>query len=207
MLEVTDRKPLGNGKNNIIKPATIPNTITTVADLIAFMNAGFYADVQANNDLGANAGVSAIGTPSNKALFDSIEEGSMQWALSGDMNFQAYTATTTAGWTWVAFQREFQAVPKVVATVSGDNTGLHIVRTKGVTNKGFYAAVVSPSDSSLTTTRGTATDSAYVSGIGSHAHSITGGFVATVTMNSAASAFIATNIDYIAAVCDNLTNY
>lgn len=203
MIEIKDRLPLGNGKNNIVKPAGIPGSITTVADLIAFLNAGFYADVKANNALtGDNIGTSAIGTPQNKALLESIEEGMPFWP-SSDVDIQTGSKTLTAGWTWVAFTRKFQFVPKIAAVANGDNTGLYIVKIKGAAVDGFYAAVVQPSNSSLTTTSGNTTDAAYVSGIGNHSHGITGGFISSVTMNASISAFVATNIDYVAVVNDN----
>lgn len=68
-MNIVDRQPLGNGKNNIIK-ANIPSSITTTAQLIEHMNDGMYADVKMNNATDSNKGATTLGTPINAALFN-----------------------------------------------------------------------------------------------------------------------------------------
>ena len=66
MIEITDRRPLNNGKNNVLK-LTIPDSVTTIASLISLLKAGVYGDVFANNATDEdNKGAAIIGTPVNK---------------------------------------------------------------------------------------------------------------------------------------------
>jgi hypothetical protein len=138
MKEVKDRAPLGNGKNNIIKPAGIPSNIATVAELISFLNAGFYADVKANNTTGADTGVSEIGTPANKSLFDSIEEGIYAWPELPELDIQTGTMLLTSGWTYVPFVRAFRTAPVVNVTPIMDTAYARTFVIKGTTTQGFY---------------------------------------------------------------------
>lgn len=143
MIEVVDRKPLGNKKNNILA-LTIPPEITTLPQLIALLSSGCYGDIKANNaSSGPDVGAAVIGTPINKAIFESIDEGG--GGSLGDLEDIAICSslvTLTAGWTWVPFVRNFIAIPEVVATIADEaqlNTAA--VSIKGITDAGFYAAV------------------------------------------------------------------
>ena len=191
MIEIKDRLPLGNGKNNIIKPADIPSSITTVADLITFLNAGFYADVKANNvTAGDDVGVSEIGVPTNKTLFESIEEGASQWGLASEMDFQTGETVLTAGWTYIAFPRPFFEIPKVGVTTTEEIAALSHINIKSITVDGFYCAV-----------RVAGTTSGFI------ASASAGTSTVALTALNTTQTFAAAKINYVAVVCDGLTNY
>lgn len=141
MIEVIDREPLGNKKNNRVW-FNIPSNVTTVAQLVSLLRDGCLADVFANNDVsGADVGVATPGTPLNRYLFTSIDEGggSDNGELS-DIVACSGAATITAAWNYVPFPRILIKAPSVTAT--GVNTAAAItVTTKDVTDKGFYVCL------------------------------------------------------------------
>ena len=58
------------------------------------------------------------GTPVNKYLFDSIDEGGHFPNALDDIEIDAQRVTLAAGWTTVSFQRPLSGVPRVFVSVS-----------------------------------------------------------------------------------------
>lgn len=81
------------------------------------------------------------GTPINKVLFDSIEEGGFSFTGVDDIEIEAQKITTNAEWTTVKFHRPFSGIPRVFASTEGT----HIVAFQNVTRTGCQVAVYSPS--------------------------------------------------------------
>lgn len=110
MIEITDRRPLNNGKNNVLK-LTIPDSVTTIASLISLLKAGVYGDVFANNATDEdNKGAAIIGTPVNKRLWDSIREANLSLVDIPDIRYEQFTTSTT-GWVSHSFDMPFNAAP------------------------------------------------------------------------------------------------
>lgn len=59
------------------------------------------------------------GTPINKMLFDSIEEGDNAYAHLDDIEITAKKVTTDAGWTTIKFDKPLSGVPRVFVSVEG----------------------------------------------------------------------------------------
>ncbi len=117
MKEVVDRQPLNNGKNNICR-FSIPDGISTVAQLVTLLKSGVYGDVFSNNATDSNAGAAVQGTPVNKALFDSIIEDSLD--MSVDIGVQCMQRTVhTAGWQDLLYDVPLLGPPLVFGVCSG----------------------------------------------------------------------------------------
>ena len=96
MIEVKDRIP------------TKPNRIRIVPE----NGAPFYATWERADE------PIEEGTPVNKYLFDSIDEGGHFSNALDDIEMDAQRVTLTAGWTTVLFQRPLSGVPRVFVSVS-----------------------------------------------------------------------------------------
>ena len=208
MIEVIDREPLGNGKNNKVT-FSLPTTISTVQQLVALLNAGVYADVFANNEQGANAGAAKVGTAVNRALFLSIREGSLQdVSLLDDICICAGSVAVTAGWTAIKFPRVFRTVPQVVCSVvrASSDTTAYIPIVANVTTEGFYAGIDRPAINQQTvpvTVSGTV--SVTGSGTWSGTKTLTGANTMTGSITvppTATSQWVAGTLAYIA--CEDL---
>ena len=79
------------------------------------------------------------GTPINKVLFDSIEEGGFSFTGVDDIEICAMRVTTNAEWTSVKFDKPFSGIPRVFASTVGTN----IVAFQNVTRTGCQVAVYS----------------------------------------------------------------
>lgn len=131
MIEVIDRQPIGNGKNNVLK-FSIPSSVTSVAALIALLNAGVYGDVFSNNTTGDDKGASVIGTPINRKLFESIREMPVSLVDPLDIRIETFVAPS-AGWVTREFEIPFSAAP--VCILSEPSNGYLTVQN--VTTGGF----------------------------------------------------------------------
>lgn len=109
MIEVIDRQPIGNGKNNMLK-FSIPSSVTSVAALIALLNSGVYGDVFSNNTTGDDKGASVIGTPINRKLFESIREMPVSLVDPLDIRIETFVAPSI-GWVTREFEIPFSAAP------------------------------------------------------------------------------------------------
>lgn len=101
------------------------------------------------------------GTPINKVLFDSIEEGGFSFTGVDDIEICAMRITTNAEWTEVVFDKPFSGIPRVFASTEGTN----IVSFQNVTRTGCQIAVYSVVYKAAylsTTSGGSATTSANV---------------------------------------------
>lgn len=79
------------------------------------------------------------GTPINKVLFDSIEEGGYFGSGVDDIEMCAMRITTNAEWTEVKFNKPFSGIPRVFASTEGTN----IVAFQNITRTGCQIAVYS----------------------------------------------------------------
>lgn len=77
------------------------------------------------------------GTPVNKVLFDSIDEGGCSFTGVDDIEIEAQKITTTEEWTTVKFNRPFSGIPCVFASTQG----LNIVAIKNITRTDCQVAV------------------------------------------------------------------
>ena len=77
------------------------------------------------------------GTPVNKYLFDSIDEGGHFSNALDDIEMDAQRVTLTAGWTTVLFQRPLSGVPRVFVSVSDTA----VVAVKNITRTSCQIAV------------------------------------------------------------------
>lgn len=101
------------------------------------------------------------GTPINKVLFDSIEEGGFSFTGVDDIEIEAQKITTDAEWTTVKFNRPFSGIPRVFASTNGTD----IVAIQNITRTGCQIAVYSVSITAAylaTTSGGTAKTAADV---------------------------------------------
>ena len=57
-----------------------------------------------------------VGTPINKVLFDSIEEGGFTNTALSDIDADAQNVQLSAGWTTVYFTKPFPGIPRVFVT-------------------------------------------------------------------------------------------
>ncbi len=80
------------------------------------------------------------GTPINKVLFDSIDEGGFSFTGVDDIEIEAQRITTEAEWTTVKFSKLFSGIPRVFASTAGKN----IVAFQNVTRTGCQVAVYVP---------------------------------------------------------------
>lgn len=118
MIEVIDRQPIGNGKNNVLK-FSIPSSVTSVAALIALLNSGVYGDVFSNNTTGDDKGASVIGTPINRKLFESIREMPVSLVDPLDIRIETFVAPST-GWVTREFEIPFSAAPVCILSESSN---------------------------------------------------------------------------------------
>lgn len=77
------------------------------------------------------------GTPVNKYLFDSIDEGGHFPNALDDIEIDAQRVTLAAGWTTVSFQRPLSGVPRVFVSVSDTA----VVAVKNITRTSCQIAV------------------------------------------------------------------
>lgn len=77
------------------------------------------------------------GTPVNKYLFDSIDEGGHFPNALDDIEIDAQRVTLTAGWTTVSFLRPLSSVPRVFVSVSD----AAVVAVKNITRTSCQIAV------------------------------------------------------------------
>ena len=77
------------------------------------------------------------GTPVNKYLFDSIDEGGYFPSALDDIEMDAQRVTLTAGWTTVPFQRALSGVPHVFVSVADTA----VVAVKNITHTSCQIAV------------------------------------------------------------------
>lgn len=190
MIEVIDREPLGNKKNNRMW-IDIPENVTTVAQLVALLRDGCFADVFANNDTtGENVGVAVKGTPLNRYLFTSIDEGggSDNGELA-DIVACSGEKSITAAWNYVPFPRALIQPPKVVAVPRDATEGLSL-SVKDITEEGFYVAAFRASVSTVSTT--------VYSAAGTAASSTHSAVSVVNSVSLSRGNFVACNIQYIA---------
>lgn len=135
MIEVIDRQPLGNGKNNMLK-FSIPSSVTSVAALIALLNSGVYGDVFSNNTTGDDKGASVIGTPINRKLFESIREMPVSLVDPLDIRIETFVAPSI-GWVTREFEIPFSAAP--VCILSEPTNGYLTVQNVTPGNFQYYA--------------------------------------------------------------------
>ncbi len=92
------------------------------------------------------------GTPVNKLLFDSIEEGGYLGTGVDDIEICAMRITTNEEWTEVKFDKPFSGIPRVFASAEGTN----IVAFQNITRTGCQIAVYSVTATAayITTTSG-----------------------------------------------------
>ena len=101
------------------------------------------------------------GTPINKVLFDSIDEGGFSYTGADDIEIEAQKITTNAEWTTVKFNRPFSGIPRVFASTEGMN----IVAIQNITRTSCQVAVygiVATAAYLSSTSGGSATKSATV---------------------------------------------
>lgn len=115
MIEVKDRIP------------TKPNRIRIVPE----NGAPFYATWERADE------PIEEGTPVNKYLFDSIDEGGHFSNALDDIEIDAQRVTLTAGWTTVSFRRPLSGVPRVFVSVSD----AAVVAVKNITRTSCQIAV------------------------------------------------------------------
>lgn len=77
------------------------------------------------------------GTPVNKVLFDSIDEGGFSFTGTDDIEIESQQITTIAEWTTIKFNRPFSGIPCVFASTQGMN----LVAIKNVTRTDCQIAV------------------------------------------------------------------
>ncbi|MBD9248839.1 MAG: hypothetical protein EGQ60_08465 [Clostridiales bacterium] len=77
------------------------------------------------------------GTPVNKYLFDSIDEGGHFPNALDDIEMDAQRVTLAAGWTTVSFRRPLSGVPRVFVSVSDTA----VVAVKNITRTSCQIAV------------------------------------------------------------------
>lgn len=135
MIEVIDRQPLGNGKNNVLR-LSIPANVTTVAALVSLLNSGVYGDVFSNNTTGSDKGASVVGTPINRKLFESIREMPVSLVDPLDIRIEKFTAPSS-GWVTREFEIPFSAAP--VCILSDPSTGYLTVQNVTAANFQYYA--------------------------------------------------------------------
>ena len=80
------------------------------------------------------------GTPINKVLFDSIEEGGFSFTGVDDIEMEARKITTNAEWTTIKFNRPFSGIPRVFTATQGK----YIVAVQNTTRTSCQIAVYSP---------------------------------------------------------------
>ena len=80
------------------------------------------------------------GTPINKVLFDSIEEGGYFGSGVDDIEMCAMRVTTVAEWTEVKFDKPFSGIPRVFTATEVK----YIVAVQNITRTGCQIAVYSP---------------------------------------------------------------
>lgn len=80
------------------------------------------------------------GTPINKVLFDSIEEGGFSFTGVDDIEIEAKKITTAAEWTTVKFSKPFSGIPRVFASTAGT----YIVAFQNIKRTSCQIAVYSP---------------------------------------------------------------
>lgn len=83
------------------------------------------------------------GTPINKVLFDSIDEGGFSFTGVDDIEIEAQKITTIAEWTTVKFNRPFSGIPRIFTATQGT----YIVAVKNITRTSCQIAVYSPTTS------------------------------------------------------------
>lgn len=157
MIEVKDRIP------------TKPNRILITPEN---GNAPFYATWQRADE------PIEEGTPVNKVLFDSIDEGGFSFTGVDDIEMEAQNITTNAEWTTVKFNRSFSGIPHVFASTQG----LNIVAVKNISRTDCQVAVYEINSTA-----------AYLS--------VSSGGNATTSAN------VATGLNFISASVDILTIY
>ena len=132
MIEVTDRQPLYNSRNNVLK-LTIPDNITTLGALISLLKAGVYGDVFSNNSTDEDTrGAAVLGTPVNKVLWNSIREATVCLVDIPDIRYEEIVPSTT-GWISHTFDIPFNAPP--VCILNGATNGF--IKVQSVTQYGF----------------------------------------------------------------------
>ena len=77
------------------------------------------------------------GTPLNKLLFDSIDEGGIENNALSDIEIDAQRVNINATWTTVKFTRPMSGVPRVFVSSLGD----YIISVKNITNTNCQIAV------------------------------------------------------------------
>lgn len=80
------------------------------------------------------------GTPINKVLFDSIDEGGFSFTGVDDIEMEARKITTNAEWTTIKFNRSFSGIPRVFTATQGK----YIVAVQNITRTSCQIAVYSP---------------------------------------------------------------
>ena len=135
MIEVIDRQPLSNGKNNVLR-LSIPANVTTVAALISLLSSGVYGDVFSNNTAGDDKGASVIGTPINRKLFESIREAPVSLVDPLDIRIETFVAPAT-GWVTREFEIPFSAAP--VCILSEPSNGYLTVQNVTTGSFQYYA--------------------------------------------------------------------
>ena len=79
------------------------------------------------------------GTPVNKLLFDSIDEGGTAFTPLDDIEIATQKITTNVGWTAVTFNRPLSGIPQVLTQVL--RAGNYSVAVQNVTRVGCEVAV------------------------------------------------------------------
>ena len=80
------------------------------------------------------------GTPINKVLFDSIDEGGFSFTGVDDIEMEAQKITTDVEWTTVNFHRPFSGIPRIFTATQGK----YIVAVQNITRTSCQIAVYSP---------------------------------------------------------------
>lgn len=98
------------------------------------------------------------GTPINKVLFDSIEEGGYFGSGVDDIEICAMKVNTNAEWTDIRFNKPFSGIPRVFTSTTGKN----IVSVQNITRSGCQIAVrsIGSIDAYLAVTSGAAAKTA-----------------------------------------------
>lgn len=78
-----------------------------------------------------------VGTPLNKLLFDSIDEGGIENNPLSDIEIDAQSVNIKAEWTTVYFTRPMSGIPRIFVSSSSDN----IISVKNVTSISCQIAV------------------------------------------------------------------
>lgn len=146
----------------------------------------------------------SVASKADEAKVTALATGGSYMTELDDIQICANTATLSAGWTYVSFPREFITIPTVTATA--DTMEKNSVAIKGVTTKGFYAAIIGlPSLIAATSLTFAGAIGAYVGStsstswiaIGPYTLATTGTTAAT-TITQGAATFAAGTIQYIA---------